>query len=144
MKDLYIRDKRSPRPKNSKVSRVMSANKARNTKPELLLRKALWRKGVRGYRLHSKYLPGSPDLFFSKKRLAVFIHGCYWHRCPHCNLSLPKHNAVFWKDKFMRNQERDRESVKKIKEAGYRMVVLWECKIKKDLSSSVREITSNL
>jgi DNA mismatch endonuclease (patch repair protein) len=78
---MYVRDKRSPVPKNEAVSRVMSANRAKNTKPELLLRKALWQAGARGYRLHYKRVPGRPDISFVSKKVAIFVNGCYWRRC---------------------------------------------------------------
>src|SRR4051812_18942030 len=86
----YVRDKRSPKPKNSIVSRVMSANKGKDTKPEIFLRKKLWEKGLRGFRKNYKLIPGKPDIVYTKKKIAVFVNGCFWHRCPHCNLSLPK------------------------------------------------------
>jgi len=87
---MYIRDKRSPRPRSEAVSRVMSANRAKDTRPEVALRKALRRAGGRGYRLHYKRVPGRPDIAFVSKRVAVFVNGCYWHRCPKCDLPLPK------------------------------------------------------
>lgn len=88
----YVRDKRSPKPKNENVSRVMSANKAKNSKPEMKLRKYLWNNGLKGYRLHPKKIPGRPDIAFISKKLAIFVNGCYWHRCPKCNYPLPKNN----------------------------------------------------
>lgn len=133
----YIRDGRAPIPKKRSTSKVMSANKAKNTKPELLLRKALWKNGIRGYRLHWKSVPGSPDIAFPKRKLAVFVNGCYWHRCPHCNLKLPKTNTEFWKKKFQRNIERDQRKTELLKKNGWKVVVLWECMIKKDILDSV-------
>ena len=100
MKKTYIRDKRSPVPLNANVSRVMSSNKAKNTKPELRLRKALYAGGVRGYRINWKKVPGKPDIAFPGRKISIFINGCYWHRCPYCKLSLPKTNTEFWKEKF--------------------------------------------
>ena len=88
----YVRDKRSPIPSNQHVSKVMSANKAKDTKPEIELRKLLWNNGIRGYRINKKGIPGTPDITISKKRLAIFLNGCFWHRCPHCDLPLPKSN----------------------------------------------------
>lgn len=82
---MYSRDKRSPVPKNDTVSRVMSANRAKNSKPEVRLRKALWHAGLKGYRLHHKRIPGRPDISFVGKKLAIFVHGCFWHRCPKCD-----------------------------------------------------------
>ena len=95
---MYIRDKRSPLPKSEAVSRVMSANRAKNTKPEIILRKALWSADLRGYRLHPKNIPGRPDIAFTSKKLAIFVMGCFWHRCPKCGYPLPKNNQQFWKE----------------------------------------------
>ena len=77
---MYIRDKRSPTPTSETVSRVMSANLAKNSKPELQLRKALWRANLKGYRLHYKRVPDRPDISFVGKKLAIFVHGCFWLR----------------------------------------------------------------
>ncbi len=99
-KKKYCRDSRSPIPKSEQTSKTMSAIKAKNTKPELLLRKALWHSGVKGYRLHWKKVPGRPDIAFPGKKIAIFVNGCFWHRCPICNPSLPKTNISFWTDKF--------------------------------------------
>ena len=104
----YVRDGRAPIPKSEVTSRVMSSNKAKDTKPEMILRKKLWSSGLRGYRLHLKEVPGRPDIAFPKRKLAIFVHGCFWHRCPHCNLPLPKSNREFWKNKFQRNIQRDK------------------------------------
>mgnify|MGYP002635951584 CR=1 FL=1 len=129
----YSRDKRSPIPANETVSKYMRSNKAKDTKPEIKLRKALWDAGTRGYRLHWKKAPGKPDIAFPGRKLAIFMNGCYWHRCPHCNLSLPKNNAAFWKTKFARNVERDKEKIQELHVAGWKTLIIWECELKKDL-----------
>jgi DNA mismatch endonuclease (patch repair protein) len=108
----------------------MSSNKAKNTKPELTLRKALWVNGYRGYRVNYKKLPGHPDIAFIKKRVAIFIHGCFWHRCPYCDLPLPKNNAAFWNAKFMANKERDNRKKVVLEEMGWRVLTIWECELK--------------
>ena len=95
MKKEYVRDGRAPIPKKESISRVMSANKAKNTKPELKLRKALWHSGYKGYRLHPKNIPGRPDIVFKKYALAIFVNGCYWHRCEKCEPSFPKVQSRF-------------------------------------------------
>ena len=99
----YKRDKRSPTPKSETVSKVMSANKAKHTKPELILRKALWANGLMGYRNNYKKLPGRVDIAFTVKKLAIFVNGCFWHRCPKCNYPMPKTNEDFWENKFSKN-----------------------------------------
>lgn len=140
----YIRDGRAPVPKKASTSKVMQANKAKDTKPEVLLRKALWKAGFRGYRLHSKRLPGRPDISFAKDQLAVFVNGCFWHRCPACNLPIPKSNTVFWKKKFDTNVARDHKKIAALKEVGWRTITVWECKITVDLQGSVEQVAEEL
>ncbi len=140
----YIRDKRSPRPLRESISKVMSANKAKNTKPELLVRKALWENGVRGYRLNWKKAPGRPDIAFPGREIAIFINGCYWHRCPKCNLSLPKSNIEFWKEKFERNIARDKRKNEELLDLGWNVLVLWECDIKSNILKIVYKINKIL
>jgi len=114
----YIRDGRAPIPTSEITSRVMSANLGKNTKPELVLRKALRTIGLPGYRLHWKNAPGRPDIVFPGRKIAIFVNGCYWHRCPHCNLPLPKSNTDFWMEKFEKNKERDAEKIRNLEEKG--------------------------
>ena len=109
----YLRDGRAPIPKYNKISKVMSANKYKDTGPELILRKVMWKNGIRGYRLHWKKVPGRPDIAFPGKKIAIFVNGCFWHRCPHCNLSVPKTNSDFWKNKFAETEKT--ENVKNLK-----------------------------
>lgn len=138
---MYIRDKRSPKPKNDNISKVMSANKAKNTKPELLLRKALRENGFKGYRLNYNKIPGRPDIVFLKKKIAIFVNGCFWHRCPHCKLKLPKNNSTFWKDKFVKNVFRDKIKIMQLKEIGWEVKVVWECEIlQEDLNDLTKQI----
>jgi len=128
----YIRDGRAPTPKSELTSRVMSANVGKNTKPELLLRKALRKIGLPGYRLHWKKAPGRPDIVYPGRKIAIFVNGCYWHRCPHCALPLPKSHTEFWANKFRVNEERDAEKIRLLKADGWKTIVFWECEIKKD------------
>ena len=144
MKKVYIRDKRSPVPLNENVSRVMSSNKAKNTKPELKLRKALYADGIRGYRLNWKKVPGKPDIAFPGKKIGIFINGCYWHRCPYCELSLPKTNTDFWKKKFEKNIKRDKKKEKELLDLGWTVLVFWECKIKTNIKDCINKIKVNL
>ena len=144
MKKAYIRDNRSPVPLNENVSRVMSRNKARNTKPELNLRRSLYADGVRGYRLNWKKAPGTPDIAFPGKKIAIFINGCYWHRCPHCELPLPKTNKEFWKEKFDKNIKRDIKKEKELLDLGWIVLVFWECKIKTNMKDCTNKIKAIL
>ena len=144
MKKTYIRDKRSPVPLNANVSRVMSSNKAKNTKPELRLRKALYADGVRGYRLNWKKVPGKPDIAFPGRKISIFINGCYWHRCPHCELPLPKTNTEFWKEKFGKNIKRDKKKEKELLDLGWTVLVFWECKINTNIKDCINKIKVNL
>ena len=144
MKKVYIRDKRSPVPLNENVSRVMSRNKARNTKPELNLRRSLYADGVRGYRLNWKKAPGTPDIAFPGKKIAIFINGCYWHRCPHCELPLPKTNKEFWEEKFDKNIKRDIKKEKELLDLGWIVLVFWECKIKTNMKDCTNKIKAIL
>lgn len=128
----YMRDGRAPIPESEVTSRVMSANKGRDTKPELILRKALRDIGLSGYRIHWNKIPGKPDIAFPGRKIAIFIHGCFWHRCPKCNLALPKSHSDYWASKFKRNIERDKKYEKDLKKNGWQTIVLWECEVIKD------------
>lgn len=136
----YSRDTRSPQPLNETVSRYMRSNKSKNTKPEVLLRKAIWNAGIRGYRLHWKKAPGKPDIAFPGKKVAIFVNGCFWHRCPLCQLGLPKHNSEFWEAKFARNVERDKEKVSALENEGWTVLVIWECEMKECLDCQVEKV----
>jgi DNA mismatch endonuclease (patch repair protein) len=122
----------------------MSSNKAKNTKPELRLRKALYADGVRGYRLNWKKVPGKPDIAFPGRKISIFINGCYWHRCPHCELPLPKTNTEFWKEKFDKNIRRDKKKEKELLDLGWTVLVFWECKIKTNIKDCINKIKVNL
>lgn len=109
----------------------MSAIRSKNTKPEVYLRKLLFANGYR-YRLHSKSIPGKPDLWLAKYNTAIFVHGCFWHRHRDCRYATtPKNNAEFWKKKFDRNVDRDREVQRALLDKGIKVLVIWECTIKK-------------
>jgi len=109
----------------------MSAIRAKNTKPELLVRKMLLSAGINRYRLHPKNIPGRPDVAFPKKKLAIFVHGCFWHDCPYCKPKLPKTHMAFWRAKFRRNKERDARKSKDLRKLGWRVLTVWEHEIKR-------------
>jgi len=140
----YIRDGRSPIPKKEITSKIMSSIKSTNTKPELLLRKALWTSGIRGYRIHWKKVPGRPDIAFPEKKIAIFVNGCFWHRCPYCKPPMPKSNLPFWEEKFRKNILRDRSKTKLLKKLGWNTIVIWECQLKNNLRIYIDQINNLL
>lgn len=115
---------------------VMQANKSKNTSPELKVRAALRAAGLTGYRLHWKKAPGRPDVCFPGRKVAIFVNGCFWHRCPRCELSLPKSHARFWEEKFERNVARDARDNALLVTGGWTVVVVWECQLRRDLLES--------
>lgn len=106
---------------------------------ELRLRRALWAAGVRGYRVQAT-LPGRPDLVFPSQRIAVFVHGCYWHRCPACELREPVANAAFWRAKFTANQARDRSVAERLRADGWEVETVWEHEIRRDVAAVVHRL----
>lgn len=109
---------------------VMQANRSEDTKPELLLRAALRQAGLPGYRLHWRKAPGRPDICYPGRRVAIFVNGCFWHRCPRCDLPLPRTNAEFWRQKFERNRTRDARNEELLVAAGWEVIVVWECRLR--------------
>ena len=136
----YLRDGRAPVPEKEIISKIMSSVKSKNTKPELILRNAIWHDGIKGYRLHWKKVPGCPDISFPGKKVAVFVNGCFWHRCPYCKPVLPKSHYEFWKEKFEKNIERDKLKLKQLCDLNWKTIVIWECQIKKDLKDCIDRI----
>jgi DNA mismatch endonuclease (patch repair protein) len=108
-------------------SRIMAAIRGRDTEPELLVRRALHREGFR-FRLNVRNLPGTPDIVLPRYRVAIFVHGCFWHRHRHCrNAVMPSSRVGFWKAKFEANRRRDRRVLRCLRRLGWTPVVLWEC-----------------
>ncbi len=140
----YKRDGRAPIPKNEVTSRVMSSIRGKNTKPEIILRKGLWFNGLKGYRLHWTKVPGKPDICYPTKKLAIFVHGCYWHRCPHCQPHSPKSHSEYWENKFLKNVERDFRHQIELKNLGWQYIVIWECEMKKDIDTQIQTVKKAL
>lgn len=107
----------------------MAGIRSVNTRPELLLRRSLHRLGFR-YRLHSKNLPGRPDMVFPAYNAAVFVHGCFWHRHSCRYFKMPTTRRAFWAQKFVQNRKRDAVVQKKLRRAGWRQLVIWECAVR--------------
>lgn len=107
----------------------MSRIRGSDTRPEMLLRSALRKRGF-GYRLHSRDLPGRPDVVMRGSRLVVFVHGCFWHRHTGCRrATTPKTRTDFWQAKFRANVARDRRQVDALIQAGWRVGLVWECEV---------------
>lgn len=123
-------------------SRMMSGIRGKDTKPELMIRKALHARGFR-YRLHASELPGKPDLVFPRYQAAIFVHGCFWHRHDCSYFKMPGTRTEFWTEKIDGNVRRDAAALAALKKAGWRCLVVWECTLKKKdeaLDSLVDEI----
>jgi DNA mismatch endonuclease (patch repair protein) len=113
-----------------KRSLMMANISSRNTKPEIMIRKFLHGNGFR-YRLHVRSLPGTPDLVLPKYKLAIFIHGCFWHQHRDCRYAtMPSQNVEKWKQKFSDNKKRDEKSIDQLRASGWRVLVIWECAIR--------------
>lgn len=132
--------RRRPKPANAQVSLTMSRIRAKDTKPELIVRACLRAAGLIGYRLHYDKAPGRPDITFVNRKLAVFVHGCFWHGCPHCQPPRPKRNTWYWGPKLARNRERDGEKAAALRKEGWRVLTLWECRIKRSPDAQVSRV----
>jgi len=115
----------------------MSRIKARDTKPEILLRQALWAGGAR-YRLKSS-LPGKPDIVFGRSKVVVFVDGCFWHRCPK-HFQWPQNNSEFWREKIGKNIKRDKEINKLLEAQGWTVLRFWEHAVLEDPEQIARQI----
>ena len=105
-------------------SRIMSRIRGKDTKPEIAVRRTVWGMGIR-YRLHNRAVLGTPDLSNGKRRLAVFVDGCFWHGCPRCYRE-PQTNMAFWREKVERNRRRRRVVRRDLKRQGFRVAEIWE------------------
>jgi len=113
-------------------SRMMAGIRGKDTRPEMVVRRALHARGFR-YRLNVRSLPGTPDLVLPKRRAVVFIHGCYWHRHEGCRYATtPATNTEFWTSKFAANVARDARNVRDLRGAGWRIGIIWECALRPD------------
>src|SRR5260370_31072833 len=127
----------------------MSRIKAKNTKPEMLVRKFLHVQGFR-YRLHDKKLPGKPDIVLPKYKTVIFIHGCFWHGHANCKyFVVPKTRTEWWLNKINSNIANDTKAVKALKKEGWKIINLWECnlkprKIKNSLFSLLKKLSQKL
>jgi DNA mismatch endonuclease Vsr len=126
-----------PTASSESVRRSMQSNRGRDTRPELLVRHLLRSAGYSGYRLHWGGVPGHPDIAFPGRRVAVFVNGCYWHRCPQCNPPAPKAHADFWDAKFIATEERDARNLVALETAGWTAITVWECELRENPAGAI-------
>lgn len=125
-------------------SKNMSAIKSKNTKPEIIVRKYLFSNGFR-YRVNVSKLPGKPDIVLPKYKTVIFVNGCFWHLHEGCKYFVwPKSNADFWKNKIQGNVERDKRNHKTLVEAGWKVIVIWECQLKHSQEETLTELVKNI
>jgi DNA mismatch endonuclease, patch repair protein len=118
-------------------SRMMSGIRGKHTRPEMALRRALHRLGLR-FRLHERTLPGRPDIVFARHRAVVQVHGCFWHRHPGCRYaSSPAENQDFWEEKFKATVLRDQQTEIALAQLGWRTSVVWECTLRKNTADAI-------
>jgi DNA mismatch endonuclease, patch repair protein len=123
-------------------SRMMANIRGKDTKPELLLRKAMHARGFR-FRLHDKRLPGSPDLIFPRYGAVVFVHGCFWHRHEGCRFATtPATRPDFWAEKFQANVARDRKYEAVLLAANWRVAIVWECDVKRFVDNAADSLAN--
>ena len=135
MVDIFSKDKRHD---------IMSKIKGKDTKIEIKVRHWLFHKGIR-YRKNCKNILGRPDIAIKKYKIAIFIHGCFWHGHENCKLyRLPKSNTEFWKTKIEGNIHRDCNHIKLLKGSGWNVYVLWECQIKEDFEKTMNTLFDSL
>ncbi len=138
MADIFSKEKRS---------NIMSLVKSVNTKPEILVRKALFSLGFR-YRLHEKKMPGCPDIVLNRFKTIILVHGCFWHAHRNCKKAkLPKSNTEFWETKIAKNLLRDETNMHKLTQMGWNVLVIWECQIythRNDLEGYLRSLLKNV
>jgi DNA mismatch endonuclease (patch repair protein) len=120
----------------------MRANRARDTGPELKLRRALRSAHLAGYRVNWRKAPGRPDIAYPGRRIAIFVHGCYWHHCPRCYPDLPKSNPEFWERKFALNHERDARKRRDLEAVGWVVIEAWECDVRDRLDSVTEAVSA--
>jgi DNA mismatch endonuclease (patch repair protein) len=124
----------------AEVAKIMASIKKADTRPEVLLRKKLWKEGFRNYRKYPKLL-GRPDLYFPAHRLVVFVDGCFWHGCPiHCRI--PKKNLAYWTEKIAYNQRRDTMIDEELRSQGLTVLRIWEHDIAEDIHGAIQRVKS--
>lgn len=123
-------------------SRIMAAIRSRDTSCERILRQALWARGVRGWRVRNK-IPGRPDVWFPRWKIAVFVDGCFWHKCPTC-FRPPRQRLDFWEPKLSRNVARDQEVTRMLQEAGWQVLRFWEHEIRANPDGCAQKVLDSI
>lgn len=121
-------------------SQMMRAVRSRNTAPERIVRRGLFRMGFR-FRLQRRDLPGTPDLFVLRYRVVVFVNGCFWHQHGCASTTRPRSNTEFWNRKLDGNVSRDVRTLRELSMGGFRVAVVWECSLKKDANRSLERLS---
>lgn len=124
--DMPRYDPLSTAERSERMSRIRNAN----TKPEMIVRRLVHGMGYR-YRLHARELPGKPDLVFRSRKMVIFVHGCFWHQHGCLQYRQPRTRRAFWEPKLAKNKERDAEVKRQLCKLGWRVMIIWECQIKK-------------
>ena len=137
--DIIMSDVHSKEVRSYNMSRI----KSKNTKPEELVRKYLFSQGFR-YRKNDPGLPGKPDIVLPKYRTIVLINGCFWHHHECMYFRWPESNTDFWKQKINRNVERDQKNINQLEQKGWRVIVVWECELKKNKEHILSELANNI
>lgn len=135
MTDTFSKEKRHE---------VMSKIRSKDTKIEIKVRHWLYHHGIR-YRKNCKDIAGKPDIAIKKYKIAIFIHGCFWHGHENCKLHhIPKSNVVYWQDKITKNVKRDQANLKKLHELGWNVYVIWECQVESDFDSTMETLLKEI
>lgn len=128
-------DNHSPKVRSYNMSQIKSTN----TKPEEMVRKYLFSRGLR-YRKNVKTLPGKPDIVLAKYKTIIFVNGCFWHGHNGCKyFVMPKSNTDYWREKIKKNIERDRKNYNNLSESGWNVITVWECQLKKNMCKNTLE-----
>ncbi len=127
-----------------KRSEVMSRIRGKNTKPEMILRSELFKRGFR-FRVHRKDLPGKPDIVLQKYKTIIFVHGCFWHFHKECKEGrIPSSNSSFWKEKLIKNIAKDKKDKKECEALGWNVIIVWEREIEKKLNETIEKLIVNI
>ncbi|MCS0610360.1 DNA mismatch endonuclease Vsr [Massilia solisilvae] len=128
----------------AKRSQMMAGIRSKNTLPEMVVRRFLHARGFR-YRLHARNLPGSPDLALSKYKVAIFVHGCFWHRHPSCKYATtPSSNTERWLHKFRQNVARDTRDMAALSAFGWRVITVWECELRREGENRLERLIAEI